>query len=836
MWALMLGGAMILALPVESGFEQGDDGWTLQLNRGALATMAVDDSTAATGQKSLKVTIERLCAPDDRAATTNVHLRHGPHHLEAGKYYQLRFWAKAPEPQRSVVVRMLLADQSGYVDGSLTKFTVGTTWQSYRHRCQAPEGVEAIVQIQCGAQDSPVWFDNIVFGAVSEPCPLRPADRLWADDVLFPLPVWKADGQDRWVDHELPSDFTLDTQIESAGGPVTLLFRRADGPPVTATLGPDACALRAGDEVLAKGPGVDQPAADEALPIAVTRYRRRLVVEANGGPAVEADVPGTITNAGTRDVDPTAVWTFEARLLLPPDHVEGGHEATAYQDPTTGVTVRRLTRSPRHDKHSYYDVSPWSPDGKRLVFTSAEPGARASEIWIMNADGSGRKRVATNGTFSMHTGAFPQWGADNHTVYYTGRPDEGPTGAIAVNVDNGETRIMGPSSRMISPDGKRSLYGQKGDGKYPDLAIVNTDGTGGKVIARLNDVIALSPEQEAAKANPPNLTNYKWAPDGKTILFGLVNTSRPGPPLKELYTVKPDGSNLRYLCPYNHHHIWVPDSRRVLFNGKEAMMIINADGTGLRPIAPLSSGHPSFSPDSRFIVTDVYGGAWGPCLVLINAATGEVRKLVNVPSALGYTHEEGTHYHPVWSRDGQQILYDSDQTGTCQLYVLDLPKWDDLPAGQPDETKTWQLQLNRGAQALFRPDTSTAASGQRSMRVLIQRLCSPADQAFPTNIHLFYITTFKPGHKYRFSAALRAREEKRPVTLQLRTVGGSSQTFEVGPKWQVYTTEFDGPDQELEERLQVLFATGRAPVWVDDLKLEEDGKVILSEGFEEKDR
>ena len=64
---------------------------------------------------------------------------------------------------------------------------------------------------------------------------------------------------------------------------------------------------------------------------------------------------------------------------------------------------------------------------------------------------------------------------------------------------------------------------------------------------------------------------------------------------------------------------------------------------------------------------------------MINVATGEARKLVNVPSTLGHTHETGTHYHPSWSPDGKEILYDSDQSGRCQLYALDVPLWDGLP-------------------------------------------------------------------------------------------------------------------------------------------------------------
>ena len=50
-----------------------------------------------------------------------------------------------------------------------------------------------------------------------------------------------------------------------------------------------------------------------------------------------------------------------------------GSERTTFTDPTTGREVWRMTQSDWHDKHTYYDVNPWSPDVKRIVFASCDP-------------------------------------------------------------------------------------------------------------------------------------------------------------------------------------------------------------------------------------------------------------------------------------------------------------------------------------------------------------------------------------------------------------------------------------------------------------------------------
>jgi len=75
-------------------------------------------------------------------------------------------------------------------------------------------------------------------------------------------------------------------------------------------------------------------------------------------------------------------------------------------------------------------------------------------------------------------------------------------------------------------------------------------------------------------------------------------------------------------------------------------------------------------PDGSLICTDCYGGEYRDSLVLIDVATGEVEKLCNVPTVHGRSHETGTHPHPCWAPDGKSLIYDSDETGHCQLYQV----------------------------------------------------------------------------------------------------------------------------------------------------------------------
>src|SRR5918995_6590550 len=198
-------------------------------------------------------------------------------------------------------------------------------------------------------------------------------------------------------------------------------------------------------------------------------------------------------------------------------------EADIYLINVDGSGERRLTDSPRLD-----GFPAWSSDGERLAFSSARDGGQ-SEIWVMDADGSNRKQLAS--------GSLPSWSPDGERIAYTAYSGERPYLAV-MNADGSEQRRLGDVSLIRrltgttakeeqpvwSPDGQKIAFSSEDEG---EIYAMKADGSGR---TRLTDT-------QGYDHWPPT-----WSPDGTRIAFSTEN--RKG---SKIYVMNSDGSGLTGL-------------------------------------------------------------------------------------------------------------------------------------------------------------------------------------------------------------------------------------------------------------------------------------------------
>lgn len=372
--------------------------------------------------------------------------------------------------------------------------------------------------------------------------------------------------------------------------------------------------------------------------------------------------------------------------------LRSGREAFSFTDPVTGREVRQLTNAAERSVHSYYDIPPWSPTSGQLVFSSLVPGELEADIYLMEADGGNITYLAHARTASANDGALAQWAADGQRVYFQDR--EGAHRLIArVDLAGGGKQTMPGDLRMLSPVANlNAFHTQCRD--FPDHEIVTRREEHGAFVQNLETgQITMLASVEACRQLHPRrdeiadwhlyIKHTKWSPDGQRMLFVFTNEIRYAPKyaelpqVKDIYVVNADGSGLRRVGPFGNHPIWHPNSIDILtnspFEGRpgNSLVLTSAD-TGEQRLAAGSisgTGHPSFDPAGRRIAVDHVLPRQGyGSLNLVHLPADQSEHLLDV-RVRDHTHV-GTHLHPVWSRDGRQLLYASDASGPAQLCVI----------------------------------------------------------------------------------------------------------------------------------------------------------------------
>ena len=239
-----------------------------------------------------------------------------------------------------------------------------------------------------------------------------------------------------------------------------------------------------------------------------------------------------------------------------------------------GSGQRRLTRNATTDTEPA-----WSPDGTKIAFTrrcwhSNDKYDTDREIYVMNADGSGQRNLTRT---RLSDDESPAWSPDGTKIAFESDRGGGAlpeSGIFVMNADgSGQRRLTrqdtgrSSSDPSWSPDGGWIAFDSDRDGNV-EVYRMAADGSRPRRLTR-------SPTYDYAPA---------WSPDGSTIAFTSERNEN-----EEIYLVNPDGSDERRLTHGGGEAAaWLPDGTKISFetcsscadgHGRDDFYVVNADGS-----------------------------------------------------------------------------------------------------------------------------------------------------------------------------------------------------------------------------------------------------------------
>lgn len=272
------------------------------------------------------------------------------------------------------------------------------------------------------------------------------------------------------------------------------------------------------------------------------------------------------------------------------------------------------------------------PSGK-IAFTCQIFKVQASnQICLMNADGTGFRRLTTDNTKQHY---YPSISPDGKSVVYAAFREPGIYEIYEIEIDSGVVRqltdrignVNGPE---ISPDGAMIAF---------KLSTLNS-----------NQIWLM--DRDGSNSRPiPNASGWDptWSPDGSSILFASDIQGAI-----QLFRIKPDGSELQRvsdLPAIRGRSDWSPDGHFIVtYSGQpwnRDVYIMNADGSNARMLSQTggNSQGPSISPDGQWIAFtsyfDKYGDLHGCEIYIMRVDGSDMRRLTN---------NDYCDYQPRWGK------------------------------------------------------------------------------------------------------------------------------------------------------------------------------------------
>ena len=355
----------------------------------------------------------------------------------------------------------------------------------------------------------------------------------------------------------------------------------------------------------------------------------------------------------------------------------------------------------------YYDKSPWCSSGRYVLALEVRCASRNPKIneeaaigIIDTGDNYRFKVIGRTKTWNLQQGCMLQWlGPDFESRIIYNDVINGRYAAVVYNIKTAETMVLGKPIYTVSRDGRRALslnfsrlhmlrpgYGysnlkdETAGEKIPSgdgIWIMDIERNRTRLLLSLKDAAGIDPD-------PSMESGYHWFnhlefnPEGERFSF-LHRWNVESKRYSRLFTSDLDGKRIYCLADDQlvSHCCWKNNRQllswaRVGRKGDHYYLFtdLNKKYTIIGEENLAEDGHPSYSPDGRYILTDTYPDkSRMRRLIIYDTYNNRKYELGRYFAPFKYDFEYRCDLHPRWSRDGKMICFDSAHEGSRQMYI-----------------------------------------------------------------------------------------------------------------------------------------------------------------------
>jgi Tol biopolymer transport system component len=386
-------------------------------------------------------------------------------------------------------------------------------------------------------------------------------------------------------------------------------------------------------------------------------------------------VPQTVCQAEATSAGGS--WNREGTILFAPG-ISGG----LFRVPANGGTPQSVGRLDADNTELAHLWPQFLPDGNHFLFFVLTEMQSATGVYAAALDGSRPERILTSSTNAVYA------------------PGEGKGRLLFLREDTLVAQRFDPAKLSLAGEAV-DVAQQVSGARSLSLAPVSASDNGVLVYQSLGDATRqLLWMDRSGKQIAEVRLNGEWgpvrvSPDGKRAVAGR---RAPGQTQADLWLIDSQGNTEQLTDTPSHEAspVWSPDGSRIAFSNNPS----GSDDLFVRPASPGGKADLLFSSsflkyptdwtrDGRYILFGTIAAGTKSDVWAYSLAERRARPILDTVSAEGYG---------AVSPDGKWLAYQSDESGTNQIYVQP------FDPSSSDTKRRWQVSSAGGYVPRWRGD------------------------------------------------------------------------------------------------------------------------------------